>query len=63
LFEQQGTGCWIDGVDVMVAQTLVSEVGLDMSRWKTEAHFASWLDSALTTASVVTKCLLEELAM
>jgi len=33
----------IDGVDVMVAQTLVSEVGLDMSRWKTEAHFASWL--------------------
>jgi transposase len=33
----------IDGVDVMVAQTFVSEVGLDMSRWKTEAHFASWL--------------------
>jgi transposase len=33
----------IDGVDVMVAQTLVSEVGLGMSRWKTEAHFASWL--------------------
>jgi transposase len=33
----------IDGVDVMVAQTLVSEVGWDMSRWKTEAHFASWL--------------------
>lgn len=27
----------------MVAQTLVSEVGLDMGRWKTEAHFASWL--------------------
>ena len=34
---------WIDGIDVMVARTLVSEVGLDMSRWKTEAHFASWL--------------------
>src|ERR1700692_919287 len=33
----------ICGVDVMVAQTLVSEVGLDMSRWNTEAHFASWL--------------------
>jgi hypothetical protein len=33
----------IDGVDVMVAQTVISEVGLDMSRWKTEAHFASWL--------------------
>jgi transposase len=27
----------------VVAQTLVSEVGLDMNRWKTEAHFASWL--------------------
>ena len=33
----------IDGIDVMVAQTLVSEVGLDMNRWNTEAHFASWL--------------------
>ena len=27
----------------MVSETLFSEVGLDMSRWKTEAHFASWL--------------------
>ena len=27
----------------MIAQTLLSEVGVDMSRWKTEAHFASWL--------------------
>ncbi len=33
----------IDGIDVMVAQTLLSEVGLDMSRWTTESHFASWL--------------------
>jgi len=33
----------IDGIDVMVAQTLISEVGLEMSRWKTEAHFSSWL--------------------
>jgi transposase len=32
----------IDGIDVRVAQTLVSEVGLDRSRWKTESHFASW---------------------
>jgi len=32
-----------DGIDVMVAQTLVSEIGLEMGRWKTEAHFASWL--------------------
>jgi transposase len=33
----------IDGINVMTAETLVSEIGLDMSRWKTEAHFASWL--------------------
>jgi transposase len=33
----------IDGIEVMVAQTVVSEVGLDMGRWKTEAHFCSWL--------------------
>ena len=33
----------IDGIDVMVAQTVIREVGLDMSRWKTEANFASWL--------------------
>jgi transposase len=28
---------------VIVAQTVISEVGLDMSPWKTDAHFASWL--------------------
>jgi transposase len=33
----------IDGIDVMVAQTLIAEVGLDMSRWPTEGHFSSWL--------------------
>jgi len=33
----------IDGINVMTAQTIISEVGLDMQRWKSEAHFASWL--------------------
>jgi len=33
----------IDGIDVSVAQTVVSEIGVDMTRWPTEAHFASWL--------------------
>jgi transposase len=33
----------IDGINIMMAQTIVAEVGLDMSRWATEAHFASWL--------------------
>ena len=49
----------IDGIDVMVAQTIVSEVGLDMSRWKTESHFASWLglcpDNRITGDKVVGK--------
>lgn len=33
----------IDGINVMIAQTIVAEVGLDMSKWPTEAHFASWM--------------------
>jgi len=33
----------IDGIDVQTAQTVISEVGVDMSPWKTEKHFASWL--------------------
>jgi transposase len=33
----------IDGVDVQTAQAVISEVGLDMSRWKSEKQFASWL--------------------
>jgi hypothetical protein len=33
----------IDGIDVMTALTIVSEIGTDMSRFKDEDHFASWL--------------------
>ena len=33
----------IDGIDGITAQTIITEAGLDMSRWKTEAHFVSWL--------------------
>lgn len=33
----------IDGLDVLTAQTVISEVGVDMSPWKTEHHFSSWL--------------------
>jgi len=33
----------IDSIDAMTAQTVLSEVGLDMSRWKNEAHFVSWM--------------------
>jgi len=33
----------IDGIEVLTAQPLIAEIGLDMSRWKTEQHFAAWL--------------------
>lgn len=33
----------IDGVDMQTAQTVISEVGVDMSRWASEKQFASWL--------------------
>ena len=33
----------IDGVDDHTALKVVSEIGLDMSRWPTSGHFASWL--------------------
>lgn len=33
----------IDGIDVQTAQKVISEIGLDMSPWKTEKHMASWL--------------------
>jgi len=33
----------MDGIDVMTAMTILSEVGWDMSKWKTENHFVSWL--------------------
>jgi len=32
----------IDGIEVMTAETILSEVGTDMSRFKTEGHFVSW---------------------
>jgi len=33
----------IDGIDVMTTMTILSEAGWDMSKWKTEHHFVSWL--------------------
>jgi transposase len=33
----------IDGVNVLTAQTVLAEVGLDMSQWPTVKHFTSWL--------------------
>jgi transposase len=36
----------IDGVNVMTAFTVISEVGTDMSRFEDEDHFASWMGLA-----------------
>ena len=33
----------IDGIDAHTALKVVAETGLDMTRWPTEKHFASWL--------------------
>lgn len=33
----------IDGIDVLTAQTILSEVGFDLRMFRTENHFASWL--------------------
>jgi transposase len=33
----------IDGISESAALTLIAEIGVDMSKWETEKHFASWL--------------------
>jgi transposase len=33
----------IDGIDTGTALTVLSEIGTDMSRWRTVKHFTSWL--------------------
>lgn len=47
----------VDGIDVVTAQTIISEVGVDMTAWPTEAHFASWLglcpDNAVSGGKVL----------
>jgi hypothetical protein len=49
----------IDGIDVMAAMTVVREVGWDMSKWKTENHFVSWLklspDNKISGGKVIGK--------
>jgi transposase len=44
LYELTGTDLTsIEGIDAMTAQTVVSESGIDMSRFATEKHYSSWL--------------------
>jgi transposase len=47
----------IEGINIMNAQTIISEVGVDMSRFPSEAHFASFLglcpDNQITGGKVL----------
>jgi transposase len=44
LFRMVGTDLTrLDSIDVMTVMTILSEAGWDMSKWKTESHFVSWL--------------------
>lgn len=36
----------VDGLDTMLVQKIISEIGLDMSKWRTDKHFTSWLKLA-----------------
>jgi len=42
----------IPGLNVLTIQTIISEVGTDMSQWKSESHFSSWL--GLSPANKIT---------
>jgi transposase len=60
LFRMAGTDVTqIDGIDVTTAMTILSEVGCDMSKWKTENHFVSWLrlcpDNKISGAKIIGK--------
>src|SRR5262249_58135902 len=33
----------MDGIDAVTALKVISEIGLDMTRWPSAKHFASWL--------------------
>ena len=36
----------VGGIGVSLAQTILAEIGTDMSKWPTEKHFTSWLGLA-----------------
>lgn len=47
----------IFGISELSALTIISEVGLDMTKWKTEHHFTSWLGLAPNTKKSADKVI------
>src|SRR3989454_2622963 len=49
----------IEGVGVLTAQVVLSEIGTDMSCWRTEKHFSSWLglcpDNRISGGKVISR--------
>ena len=60
LFRMTGTDLTqIDGIAVTTTMTILSKAGWDMSKWKTEHHFVSWLrlcpDNRIRGAKIIGK--------
>jgi transposase len=47
----------IKGIDVLLAQDILAEIGIDTSKWKTAKHFASWLGLAPNNKSSAGKVI------
>ena len=45
--------CRIDGIGDMTVQTILSEIGPDLSAWPSEKHFTAWLGLARRGATSV----------
>ena len=41
--------CAIPGINAVTALELISEIGVDMNKWKSDKHFAAWLNLAPNT--------------
>ena len=46
----------IDGIDLIVALAVVSEVGADLSRFPSDKHFASWMGCVRAPGSPAARC-------
>src|SRR5271165_4592964 len=52
----------VPGISAITAQTILCEIGTDVSRFLNASAFASWLDSVLRTRSAVARCSIRRVA-